>query len=79
MYEVEQEDMDGRAIKGHEKTFECDKCACYFDFCNYFLGICQMYQITFKNIPEETHNSKRYMDPNFHCNTIYNSQDMEAT
>ena len=29
--------------------------------------------------PEKTHNSKRYMHPNVHCNTIYNSQDMEAT
>ena len=28
--------------------------------------------------PEKT-NSKRYMHPNVHCNTIYNSQDMEAT
>ena len=28
---------------------------------------------------EKKHNSKRYMYPNVHCSTIYNSQDMEAT
>jgi len=28
--------------------------------------------------PEKT-NSKRHMNPNVHCSTIYNSQDMEAT
>ena len=27
----------------------------------------------------ENHNSKRYMHPKIHHNTIYNSQDMEAT
>ena len=27
----------------------------------------------------ENHNSKRYMHPNVHCSTIYNSQVMEAT
>ena len=27
----------------------------------------------------ENHNSKRYIHPNVHCSTIYNSQDMEAT
>ena len=27
----------------------------------------------------ENHNSKRYMHPNVHRSTIYNSQDMEAT
>ena len=27
----------------------------------------------------ENHNSKRDMHHNFHCSTIYNSQDMEAT
>ena len=27
----------------------------------------------------ENHNSKRYMYPNVHSSTIYNSQDMEAT
>ena len=27
----------------------------------------------------ENHSSKRYMYPNVHCCTIYNSQDMEAT
>ena len=27
----------------------------------------------------ENHNSKRYMHPNVHYSTIYNSQDMEAT
>ena len=30
-------------------------------------------------ISRENHNSKRYMHPNVHCSTIYNSQDMEAT
>ena len=29
--------------------------------------------------PRENHNSKRYMHPNVHCSTIYNSQDVEAT
>ena len=28
---------------------------------------------------EENHNLKRYMHPKFHCGTIYNRQDMEAT
>ena len=28
--------------------------------------------------PGENHNSKRYKHPSVHCNTIYNSQDMEA-
>ena len=28
---------------------------------------------------EKTHNLKRYMHPNVHCSTIYNSQDKEAT
>ena len=27
----------------------------------------------------ENRNSKRYMHPNVHCSTIYNSQDMKAT
>ena len=27
----------------------------------------------------ENHNLKRYIHSNFHCSTIYNSQDMEAT
>ena len=31
------------------------------------------------HIPTENHNSKRYMQPNVHRSTIYNSQDMEAT
>ena len=31
------------------------------------------------HISGENHNSKRYMHPNVHCSTIYNSQDMEAT
>ena len=31
------------------------------------------------HIPRENHNSRRYMHPNMHCGTIYNSQDMEAT
>ena len=30
-------------------------------------------------ISGENHNSKKYMDPNILCSTIYNSQDMEAT
>ena len=30
-------------------------------------------------ISREKSNSKRYMYPNVHCSTIYNSQDMEAT
>ena len=29
--------------------------------------------------PERTLNSKRYIHPNVHCSTIYNSQGMEAT
>ena len=32
-----------------------------------------------KHIPGENHNSKRYMHPNVHCSTIYNSHVMEAT
>ena len=31
------------------------------------------------HIAGENHNLKRYMHPNIHCSTIYNSQDMEAT
>ena len=31
------------------------------------------------HISRENDNTKRYMHPNVHCNTIYNSQDMEAT
>ena len=31
------------------------------------------------HISGENHNSKWYMHRNFHCSTIYNSQDMEAT
>ena len=27
----------------------------------------------------ENHNSNRYLNPNVHCSSIYNSQDMEAT
>ena len=27
----------------------------------------------------EKHNSKKYMHPNVHCSSVYNSQDMEAT
>ena len=30
-------------------------------------------------ISRENHTSKRYMHPTVHCNTIYNSQDREAT
>ena len=29
--------------------------------------------------PGGNHNSKRYMHPNVHFSTVYNSQDMEAT
>ena len=32
-----------------------------------------------RNIPWESHNSKRYMCSNIHFTTIYNNQDMEAT
>ena len=35
--------------------------------------------IPIPNISRENHNLKRYMHPNVHCSTIYNSQDMEAT
>ena len=28
---------------------------------------------------EKKHDTKRYMHPNVHCYTAYNSQDMEAT
>ena len=31
------------------------------------------------HISGKSHNSKIYMHPNIHCNTIYKSQDMEAT
>jgi len=31
------------------------------------------------HIPRENHTSKRYVYPNIHSSTIYNSQDMEAT
>ena len=27
----------------------------------------------------ENHNSKRYMHPDVHCSTVYNSQDTEAS
>ena len=36
-------------------------------------------EIPLLGIYPENHNSKRYMHPNVHCNTIYNSQDIEAT
>ena len=29
-------------------------------------------------ISEENHNWKRYMHPNVHCTTIYNSQNLEV-
>ena len=32
-----------------------------------------------EHISGENYNSKRYMHPNVHCRTIYNSQDIEAT
>ena len=35
--------------------------------------------LTHRNIPRESHNLKRYMNPNVHCSTIYTSKDMEAT
>ena len=31
------------------------------------------------HLSRENHNSKRYMQPDVHCSTVYNSQDMEAT
>ena len=31
------------------------------------------------HISGENHNLKRYLHPNVHCSTVYNSQDMEAT
>ena len=34
---------------------------------------------TLGHISIENHNLKRYMHPNIHCHTIYNSQDLEAT
>ena len=37
------------------------------------------YYSTPGHVPQENCNSKRYMLPNVHCNTIYNSQYMEAT
>ncbi|CAI9162879.1 unnamed protein product [Rangifer tarandus platyrhynchus] len=37
------------------------------------------YYATPEHIPQENCNSKRYMLPSVHCNTIYNSQHMEAT
>ena len=36
-------------------------------------------KLTISHISGENNNSKRYMHPNIHCSTIYNSQDMEAT
>ena len=33
---------------------------------------------TLGHLSGENHNVKTYMHPNVHCNTIYNSQDMEA-
>ena len=30
-------------------------------------------------ISREKHDLKGYMDPNVHCSTVYNSQDLEAT
>ena len=38
-----------------------------------------MLQQTFLGMYPEKTNSKRYMHPNAHSSTIYNSQDMEAT
>ena len=39
----------------------------------------QSCNLTPRHISEENHNLKRYMHPNVHCSTIYNSQDMEAS
>ena len=36
-------------------------------------------QSTLGLIFKENHNLERYMHPNVHSSTIYNSQDMEAT
>ena len=35
--------------------------------------------LTSGHLSKENHNLKRYIHPNVHCNTVYNSQDMEAT
>ena len=35
--------------------------------------------LTHRQIPRENHIIKRYVHPNVHWGTIYNSQDMEAT
>ena len=48
---------------------------CKVPICNFHLIHC-----VFKrepNIPKEKHNLKRYMHPNVHCSTVYNSQDKE--
>ena len=34
---------------------------------------------TFGHLSRKKHNLQRYMPPNVHCSTIYNSQDMETT
>ena len=39
----------------------------------------QSSNLTPGHIPRENDNTKRYIYPNVHCDTIYNSQDMEAT
>ena len=35
--------------------------------------------ISLLGISRENHNLKRYMHPDIHCSTIYNSQDIETT
>ena len=39
-----------------------------------------MITVLFMDIcPEKNHNSKRYMHPNVHYSSTYNSQDMKST
>ena len=35
--------------------------------------------LTSGHLSKENHNLNRYIHPNVHCNTVYKSQDMEAT
>ena len=51
----------------------------FFKKLNIELPYNQASNSTIGHIPWENHNSKRYKYPNVHSNTIYNSQDMEAT
>ena len=50
-----------------------------FLFKNYLRTTIWTSTSTLVHIPRENHNLKRYMYPNVHCSSIYNSQDMEAT